>query len=343
MSEIKRRFWTWIPFSIIAGISIYYARSEGMATINGKTMGTSYSVKLVYRGTKPDVSIIKLQLDELLRDFNQSLSTYIPDSEISKFNKSKVTEWFKVDSDFISTINIARDIHDKTNVFDPTIGPIINLWGFGEDGIWNNPPKKEKLESLRNEVGFDKLILDKKISSIRKTNPKIKINLSAIAKGYGVDVVYRYLENIGSQNFMVEIGGEIRTKGQKMNNKPWKVGIESPDIAGSSLQKIIKLNDMGMATSGNYRNYFEKDGVRYSHIIDPQTLSPVTHKLASVTVTAENCVLADGWATALLVLGPSEGLKVADKFGISAFFIVSNDQGYANFSSAKFKNNFSKL
>lgn len=339
MNRLKHRLIFWVPFLIIAGISIYYARSKGSVTIHGQTMGTTYSVKIVYQGSKPDSDFIKKRIDTILVDFNQSLSTYIPESEISKFNKSDNSSWFKVSNYFYDIVKSSKELNKITKHFDPTVGPAINLWGFGEAGVWNNPPKDSELVKLKKYVGFEFIELHPSEYKIKKLHPKTSINLSAIAKGYGVDVVSNFLESIKAKNYLVEIGGEIRTRGSREDGTPWKLGIETPSNESDSeksIQKIINVGSLSLATSGNYRNYFEKDGVRYSHIISPMTLKPVTHNTASVSVVHESCGLADGWATALLALEPKEALNLAEKHKIAAFFITHNNGRFDTFGTSEF-------
>ena len=327
MKLSKDKLIIWIPVFVLVVGSIIYARKSGTIEISGKTMGTTYSVKLVYTGDSPDKEFLKKRIDDLLVEFNDSMSTYIPDSEISKFNKSPSTSWAEISKDFYSVVKLSKSIHGKTRSFDPTIGPAINLWGFGEDGSWQKQPSDSDLKNTRNFIGFEKIDVNPNKNQIRKLHPKTSINLSAIAKGYAVDVVSSYLRSIKAKNFLVEIGGEIRAEGNNNSGESWQIGIESPDPAGGSLERILSLKDLSMATSGNYRNYFERDGVRYSHIISPETLRPVTHNTASVSVVHRYCGAADGWSTALLAMNPSEALSVAESNNIAALFIL-NKNGY---------------
>ena len=223
MNSMKQKILIWIPFLIIVIGSIIYARAKGTINITGQTMGTSYSVKIVYQGSAPDKQNIKENIDSLLVKFNDSLSTYISNSEISKFNRSKSTDWTKVSKDFIWTAVVSKNIYNKTKSFDPTLGPAINLWGFGEDGEWSKIPSDEKIESLREYVGYDYIEMNTNNKS-KKLNGSTQINFSAIAKGYAVDLVSSYLTSIKSSNHLVEIGGEIKTKGKKEDGSDWKVG-----------------------------------------------------------------------------------------------------------------------
>lgn len=337
---MKQKILIWIPFLIIVIGSIIYARAKGTINITGQTMGTSYSVKIVYQGSAPDKQNIKENIDNILVKFNDSLSTYIPNSEISKFNRSKSTDWTKVSKDFVWTAVVSKNIFNKTKSFDPTLGPAINLWGFGEDGEWSKIPSDEKIESLKEYVGYDYIEIDTNNNKIKKLNGSTQVNFSAIAKGYAVDLVSSYLTSIKSSNHLVEIGGEMKSRGKKEDGSEWKVGIETPTSKGSSIEKIIPLNNKAIATSGNYRNYFMKDGVRFSHIINPETLKPINHNLASVTVIHDSAATADAWATALLVLGEKQALELAEAQKLAVFLISGQNDAFKTSFSSEFNKIF---
>lgn len=290
--------------------------------IVGRTMGTTYSIKYVAGKNTPAITIVNQEVNKLLFEVNRQMSTYIPTSEISVFNKRvKKNISYKISSDFFKVLSLSMDIAKKTSgKFDPTIGPLVNLWGFGPDSK-RKVPSDIDLEKAKSIVGFDKLKLSG--SSISKSVEGLYLDLSASAKGFAVDKVAEYLESLGSKNYMVEIGGEVRTSGSK-GGKMWKIAIESPHPtdATKSYQKILKLTKHAVATSGNYRNFFEQGGKKYGHTIDFRTGKPTEHTLASVTVVhPDSCAKADAWATAMMVMGPVQGLEFAEKNGISAYFI----------------------
>lgn len=324
--QLRAKLTIWIPFLIIIVTSIIYARKKSMGVIEGQTMGTTYTVKFVYTGSGPDLNIIQKAIDEKLQDINRQMSTYIEDSEISRFNRLPVThEWMNISKEFYEVLLLSKEVYEKSEgYFDPTLGPAINAWGFGEDGTWNVIPSEAKLKNISESVGFEKIEISPTKWAIRKHAQDVKINLSAVAKGYAVDKVSEFLSSIGTRDYMVEIGGEIRVSGTKTEGLPWKIALEKPLPTGSEIQKIISLSDMATASSGDYRNYFEKDGVRYSHIISSTTLKPVTHKLASVTVFNKSCATADAWATAILAAGPEKGQYLAEKWNLSVYFIEKN-------------------
>ncbi len=302
----------------------------------GRTMGTTFSVKAKVVSTI-DKTAVQQDIDELLILLNQQMSTYISDSELSLFNKSQSTEWMQISKNLFAVLKKSREVYDLSGmVFDPTISPLINLWGFGTDPTVFDVPSEEKIEAAQQLMGMDKVELDE-MTGVRKKHPQLSIDLSAVAKGFAVDKVAELMESKGLTDYMVEIGGEIRLKGHNFDDKKWKIAIEKPVSDMRSIQKVLPLTDISMATSGDYRNFFEKDGRRFSHTIDPVTGYPINHALASVTVLHKSCMDADAWATALMVLGQEKGFEVAQKNGLAAFFISKNAAEFEEKSTHEFK------
>ena len=219
--------------------------------------------------------------------------------------------------------------------FDITAGPLVNIWGFGPEQDFTVPGEQQINTALRL-AGQGKLQLDAAAPALKKAHGGMYIDLSAIAKGFAVDEIAGYLDRQQLDNYLVEIGGEIRARGVNDENRPWQIGIENPVTGQRTVRSIIKLENMAMATSGGYRNYFEKDGISYSHTIDPRTGYPVTHELASVTVLHPSAMLADAWATGLLVLGPEKGYATALENGLAAYFIVHGETGFEEISTPAF-------
>jgi thiamine biosynthesis lipoprotein len=265
--------------------------------ISGPVFGTSYGITY-YSESKKDY---QKEFDSLFSAINKSLSTYKEDSEISKINRNEATE---VDDHFKTVFNTSKQIFEETEgAFDPTIGAVVNAWNFGPKGKVVGLDEL-KIDSLMTSVGFDKVTLAD--DRIIKENPITFLDFNAIAKGYGVDVVSKYLETQNIDNYIVEIGGEIRSKGINMETqKPWKVGVEKPNFDGTqSLMKVIDMEDEAMATSGTYRKYsIDEDGNRYSHIIDSKTGYPSKTNLLSISVITDNCMYADAYATAFKAMG----------------------------------------
>lgn len=292
----------------------------------GQTMGTTYRVK-VAGADQVDDQTLRFGIDAELRRVNDQMSTYLKSSEITQFNQSDSTDWFDVSADFSHVVQLAQQIAKKTNgAFDVTVSPLVNAWSFGTTKRTQVVPDADRIKNLLELVGYKKLQVRLDPPSLRKTIPGLQIDLSSIAKGHGVDRVIQKLAELGANDVFVEIGGEIRTVGDKPGG-PWRVGIQRPDTAH---EKVMIAHPMlanesagtSMATSGDYRINFTADGERYSHTIDPRTGSPIVHDLASVTVVAETCMQADAWATALNVLGMDAGLRFAKENGLHALLIV---------------------
>nr|WP_305908142.1 FAD:protein FMN transferase [Methylomarinum sp. Ch1-1]MDP4520954.1 FAD:protein FMN transferase [Methylomarinum sp. Ch1-1] len=235
----------------------------------------------------------------------------------------------------------AKQVHEQSHgAFDVTVGPLVNLWGFGPDPMNFVAPPAEQIAEKLQVIGSEHLSLNESENSVRKDIAALYIDLSGLAKGYAVDRVALLLEERGIRHYMVEIGGEIRLKGQNIQGEPWRIAIEKPTADSRMIQKVLPISDIAMATSGDYRNFFEVDGVRFSHTIDPRNGRPITHKLASVTVLSETSMVADAWATALMVLGPTQGLQLAEQQHIPALFIIKTDVGFIEKSSSAFSDFF---
>jgi len=304
----------------------------GKVTISGQTMGTTYSLTYLTESGKN----LQSSVDSLLVVFNNSLSTYIPDSEISKFNRMD-TLAFNLPY-FPQVLNASKTVYKNTNgAFDPTVGPLVNVWGFGPGG----PELKDSanIDVLLRLVGFDKINFDQK--EVRKTVAGIYLDFSAIAKGQGVDVIADFLNKRGIENYLIEIGGELVAKGVNEKGELWKVGINRPDEAASAsdLYIIIALENRGMATSGNYRNYYLRDSVKISHTINPATGYPVNHSLLSATVLAKDCMTADAYATALMVMGVDRAIQLDSELSEIEVFLIFGDGkgGYSTFASESLK------
>lgn len=272
-----------------------------------------------------DQQNVASKVQEALDQVNQAMSTYLPDSEISKFNASQSTDWIEISDDTASVIRRAIEISQKTEgAFDVTVGPLVDLWKFGKDKSDFLVPSDSNIEATLKVVGFRKLEIAPSRSAIRKLVPGLQIDLSAIAKGYAVDRVSRVLKEMGVESAMVEVGGEVRTIGTKADGEDWKIGVEIPDSEIQRHEKFVKLNGQAMATSGDYRSFHKANGKVYSHSIDPSTGRPVVHQLASISVIADDCMSADAFATAALVMGPTRAQKVLDEIG-HAYYMIERD------------------
>ena len=324
-----------------AGIT-YLNRTQGttaqLLSISGTTMGTTYHLKVVPEpGKTIDTTALKNKIDLRLSEIDQKMSTYKQDSDLSRFNRASDGQWIAISSETFAVITMAQQVSKLSNGdFDITVGQLVDLWGFGPTVHVDAIPDKKLIQTLLSQLGYRKLELRQTPPALRKTNKNIYLDLSAIAKGYAVDAVARLLMEKQISNFLVEIGGEIITHGEKHHHQPWVVGIESPLSGQYKIRKRLQLRDVAMATSGDYRNYFEEHGVRYSHTIDPATGYPIKHKLASVTVIDTTCMRADALATAIMVMGPVRGLKFARQQKLAIFMLVKQGDHFIEKSSPAF-------
>lgn len=288
---------------------------------SGMTMGTTFNVVAV----DPAKSVGKAELDAAIQaslaEVNRQMSNWDPASEISRFNARRSTGATPVSAELAQVIAAAGQVHAASDGrFDITVGPLIDAWGFGAADARGTAPDEARIAAALEICGQDRT-LRLENGQLRKSAPGVEIYLSAIGKGYGVDRVARAVESLGIREYMVEIGGDLYTSGRNPEGRPWQIGVETPDAGGRSVLKVVETSGLGMATSGDYRNYFEQDGVRYSHLIDPQSGRPITHATTSATVLTENAMLADAWATAMLVLGRERGLEIAERLDLAALFV----------------------
>ena len=302
-------------------------------------MGTYYRVLLNRRDGQNEDSI-RQGIEELLNRIEDQMSTWRPESELSRFNSSESTDWFVVSPETALVVSESLRIAELSGgAFDPTVGPLIDLWSFGSTQATPRVPTDDEIASAKAKTGWQKVQVRDEPPALRKSQPKIQLNLSAIAKGYGVDAVSAWLVGNGEPNHLVEIGGEDRGRGLKPDGSAWRIGVQSPggmppEQSGGAIFQVVTLADRSIATSGDYQNYFEVDGQRYSHTIDPTTGRPITHDVASVSVLAESCMAADGWATALSVLGPEKGMELAKAEHLPVLIIVRGEPRFDVLSTA---------
>ncbi|HMQ10431.1 MAG TPA: FAD:protein FMN transferase [Oligoflexia bacterium] len=321
-------------FSFLLLLNCYSCEKKiSHAKINGKTMGTTYNITIPQQeNIKLDLKHIQTSVEKKLIALNQSLSTYIESSEISQFNRFKADTWMNVSKDMFLVSQKAQEIAILTDYyFDPTLAPLINLWGFGyTDSI--GVPKQSEIDALLPLIGMDKIdIAQNIVYQMRKKSDDIQLDYSAIAKGYAVDQISLLLQDMGYKNHYVEIGGELIVKGfRDAKQQAWKIAVENPqnnEVSKRAVFKTLNLSDMAMATSGDYRNFFMHQGKKYNHTLIPSTGYPSQHKTRSVTVLHKNCMDADAFATGLLAMGYPEAFKLANNLGLAALFIVEKESG----------------
>lgn len=302
--------------------------------LQGKTMGTYYVIKF-YSAQAIDDEQLQQQIDTELELVNDLMSTYRPQSELMRFNHQQSSDVFPLTPQTRAVITEAIRLGHQTNgVLDVTVGPLVELWGFGAQGRIEHAPDEQQINDIRRYIGIDKLQLTD--GGLSKTVPQLAVDLSTIAKGYGVDQVASILEQAGINNYLVEIGGEMRLKGSKPDQQ-WRIAVEKPVSGERAVQRVLIPGDMGVATSGDYRNYFEEEGIRYSHLINPHTGRPIQNRIVSTTVLHPSCMTADGYATALNVMDEDTAIAFANEHHIAALLVVKTDDGFKELSSEAFK------
>ncbi len=306
---------------------------------SGSALGTTYHVVLVVAHTDDiDLRELEPRVEAAIDKVDRVMSTWKSDSELSLFNRSGSTDWIGISESLFQVLNLAQEVALRTGgAFDITVGPLVDLWGFGATGPVSTIPSVDVLRRTRERVGPENLVLRDKPMAARKRHPGTRLDLSAIAKGYAVDKVAEYLNSAGIHNFLVEIGGELRASGVNDRGSAWRVAIEIPRPSGG-VQALVNLQDMAIATSGDYRNYISIDDQQFSHSIDPRTGRPVTHQLASVTVLEKDAMTADAMATALVIMGPEEGFAYAVENDMAVYILVRNGSEMAE----KITTNFSQ-
>ncbi|MEM6546248.1 MAG: FAD:protein FMN transferase [Pseudomonadota bacterium] len=314
LTKLSRRSFMIMPLALAAckpGWEVF--------DISGPTMGTSYRVVAVESARRLDEAEVRAAIDGALAEVNRQMSNWDPDSEISRFNAQQGLAPVAVSSGLAEVMEAAESVHLASNGrFDTTMGPMIELWGFGTPGA-RSMPSEADIASARTRVGHANTLTVRQ-DALQKRQPDAQIYLAAIGKGYGADHVGRALEALGISDYLVEIGGDLYVSGRNPDGLPWQIGIERPAASTREVLHVVGVSDLGLASSGDYRNYFEQDGLRFSHLIDPSTGRPVTHRTASATVLAKNAMLADAWATALHILGSDVGLPLAEEQGLAVLF-----------------------
>lgn len=313
-------------------------RPGGEYVLSGSAMGTQFSVTIAEPLSPEQQERLQRDVDRTIARVEDAMSTFLLESDISRFNASRSTDWIEVSGNVCEAVDASIEISELTDgAFDITVGPLVNLWGFGPDTVKLAPPPDKEIAAAKDRVGYERLHADCSRPALKKDRADVYIDLSAYAKGYAVDRVADLLDEFQIENYLVEIGGELCTRGVNAEQELWSIGIEKPTDTGRAVQLKVRLNDRALATSGDYRNYFVYEGRRYSHLIDARDGRPVTHNLASVTVLADETAYADAMATALLVLGPEEGMELAVQEGIAAYFQLRVDSGFVEEMSPAFK------
>ncbi|OMQ24771.1 FAD:protein FMN transferase ApbE [Serratia oryzae] len=307
--------------------------------IEGKTMGTFYSVKISGE-IEQNKQQLQQEIDALLEQANDDISTYRPNSVLSRFNQTHSSEPQPIPRGMADIILMAQRIgRDTHGAMDITVGPLVNLWGFGPDKRVVKAPQQPQIDAAKRNTGLQhlKLLSDNRGEWLQKDLPQMYVDLSTLGEGYGVDQLVRLMARKGITNYLVSVGGAVSSRGVNGQGKPWRVAIQKPTDRENAVQAMVDLQGYSISTSGSYRNYFEQDGQRYSHVIDPATGRPINHRLVSATVIAPTALEADGWDTGLMVLGTEKALKLAEEQGLAVYLISKTDDGFSAVMTPQFK------
>lgn len=317
-----------LPLTVLTLAACEKPQPDPTVRIMGSTMGTSYEVQLVPTPGQAIPSGLKDRVEETLARVNQQMSTYDPHSELSRFNQNPSIDWVAVSPELQQVVAEGLRVSDLSNgAFDITVGPLVNLWGFGPEQRRDQVPSDLAIAQAKERVGYWRLHARADPPALKKDRADIYVDLSALAKGYGVDQLAMLMEANGIENYLVSISGDLRAKGHNGKEQPWTVAIEQPVAGQRAVERLIRLGDHGISTAGDYRNFFEQDGHRYSHIIDPHTGRPVPRTVLSVTVISDTDMAADAADTALMAAGPELGFQLATEHHLAAFFILIGPDG----------------
>jgi thiamine biosynthesis lipoprotein len=327
-----------VPGSVaaLAGCSSSGSGS-GLTRIAGPTMGTAYRVSIAERLSADETEALRVAVEAALARVDKLMSTYRRGSEVSRFNAAADGEWIDVSPDTATVIAEAtRAASVSGGGFDVTVGPLVDLWGFGPADR-NGVPSDEAISDASAHTGPDAFQFDPARGAIKKTRGRLRLDLSGVAKGHAVDLVSAQLEALGFDRYLIDVGGELKARGRKSDGSLWRVGIERPVPGQRQLQRVLAVDGGAIATSGDYRNFFVRDSRHYSHTIDPRTGRPVQHRLASVSVLGDRAMSADALSTAMMVLGPEEGLALAERMQVPVMFLLRSEDGIVERTTAGFR------
>lgn len=327
---------------MLAGCSENDRPLDSPVRFEGSIFGTFYQVTVVDPLTQGEANALEEGFLAQLEDVDQSMSTYRDDAELVAFNDAPLNEWQPLSNELIEVLAISRSVAEASDgAFDITIGSVVNLWSFGPEARPKEVPSEEELSERLATIGYDAVEIDAQNMQARRTRDMF-IDLSGVAKGHAADRVAAYLDQQEIKNYLVNLGGDLISRGDRNEEaqEPWRIGIEVPQNGQPQAQHVIPLENMSLATSGDYRNYFEIDGERYSHTIDPRTGRPVTHNLASVSVFHPSNAWADAWATALLVVGSQNGMQMAVDNDLNVLMLINDEGQWRSLASPEFVNYF---
>lgn len=321
-------------FLVLMGALSACGNGDTLETFGGPTMGSTYSIKYVRHTGLSAPDEVRVQVEQILADVDRQMSTYRSDSDIERFNALPANHCQIMPAPVLELIRVGERLSSLSEgSFDLTVEPLLNLWGFGPQAREEKVPSTEALAEVKQRVGHTHLRID---GDQLCKDAAVEVDFNGIAAGYTVDTIAARLEALGIHHYLVEVTGELKASGKKADGSPWRVALEEPRADQQVAQRIVTIDGYGLSTSGDYRNYFEQDGQRFSHTFDARTGAPVSHALASVTVVHPSALMADGLSTLLLILGPERGWDYAEKHDVGAFFVIRADTGFVTRSSHAF-------
>jgi len=332
-----RELLTWQRFALVVLMGMLSACGNGdsLESIDGPTMGSTYSIKYVRHADLPAPADVQVEVEKILAEVDQQMSTYRSDSDIERFNALPANRCQKMPAPILELVRVGEQLSVQSEgSFDLTVEPLLNLWGFGPQAREEKVPTAQALAEVRQRVGHGHLRID---GDQLCKDAAVEVDFNSIAAGYAVDRIAARLEALGIRNYLAEATGELKAAGRKLDGSPWRIALEEPRDDQQVAERIIAVDGYGLSTSGDYRNYFVQGGQRFSHTFDARTGAPVSHTLASVTVIHPSALMADGLSTLLLILGPERGWDYAEKHDIGAFFVIRADTGFVTRSSHAFE------
>ncbi|PMU08556.1 MULTISPECIES: FAD:protein FMN transferase [unclassified Pseudomonas] len=320
---------------MLAGVLSGCGNGDSLERFDGPTMGSRYSIQYVRHSSTPGLKTVQAEVENILAEVDRQFSTYRSDSVIERFNALPAGRCQVMPGPVLELIRVGEQLSSQSEgSYDLTVEPLLNLWGFGPQGREEKIPTAEVLAEVRQRVGHAHLRID---GDQLCKDAAVEVDFNSIAAGYAVDAIAAKLEAMGIHNYLAEATGELKAAGKKLDGSPWRVALEEPRDDQRVAERIIAVDGYGVSTSGDYRNYFERDGRRYSHTFDARTGAPVLHTLASVTVIHPSALMADGLSTLLLILGPERGWDYAETHDIGAFFVIRADTGFVTRTTQAFE------